>query len=358
MNNKESRILSYDVLRIVGAASVLLIHISAYLIIYFKNGTHNEWMSGNAIQLLSNAANPIFVMLSGALLLQENRSNEGLAFYKKSWIPIVILTIGWTVFYAFFYAVVLPVLENQSPDFRIFVNYCFQMEGSDYPHLWYLYMLIGLYLIIPILRIIAKKENIKYILIFVLISIIAQFIPEFINPFFPKDCIKPGDYVSLFYLQPFLGYTTYLLLGWLIVNYEIKKPARIGLYFSAISFGIFNFIGLKLGFIKRIAIFSALSIASMLWGVAVFMAIYYLFRGKTTKTRIIEEMAKLSFGEYALHVLFLELFVRFILPYEQFVWKEPVLYIVVAFTCISVVSLLVSFILSRIHKLNVIIRYK
>ena len=358
MNNNKSRILSYDVLRIVGAASVMLIHISAYLIIYFKNGTHNEWMSGNAIQLLLNAGNPIFVMLSGALLLQEKRSTEGLAFYKKSLIPIVILTIGWTVFYAFFYAVVLPLLENKSPDFQIFLDYCLQLKGSDYPHLWYLYMLIGLYLIIPILRIIAKKENVKYILIFVLISIIAQFIPEFINPFFPQEGFKPGDYVNLFYLQPFTGYTTYLLLGWLIVNFEIKKPVRTGLYFSAISFGILNFIGLKSGFIKRIAIFNSLSIASLLWGVAVFMAIYYLFRDKTAKTQIIGEVAKLSFGEYALHVLFLELFVRFILPYEQFAPQKPVLYIFIAFTCISIVSLLVSFILSRIHGLNVIIRYK
>ena len=358
MNDKKNRILSYDVLRIVGAAFVLLTHISAYIIIYYENGTHDEWISGNVIQLLVYAANPIFVMLSGALLLQEKRSNEGFAFYKRSLVPIVILTIGWVVFYAFFYAVILPLLENRTPDFQIFLNYCFQLKGSDYPHLWYLYMLIGLYLIIPILRIFAKKENIQYILIFILISVIAQFIPEFITPLCPNESFKPGGFVKLFYLQPFMGYTTYLLLGWLIVNYELKKQVRIGLYFLAVLFGIINFIGLKSGFIVRDAIFNALSIASLIWGAAVFIAIYYLFRDKETRNRIAGEVAKLSFGVYALHILFLELFVRFILPYERFVPQVPVLYIAVAFFCVGGVSLLVSFFLSRIRGLNGIIRYK
>lgn len=357
-NNKKNRILSFDMLRIVGAVSVLLTHISAYIIIFFEKGIHYEWISGNTVQLLVYEANPIFLMLSGALLLQEKRSKEGLTFYKRSLMPAVILTIGWVSFYGLFYAVILPLLENRSPDFQIFLDYFFKLKGSDYPHLWYMYMLIGLYLTIPILRLIVKKENIKYILIFVLISVIAQFIPEFIDPYFPNDGFKPGNYVKLFHLQPFMGQTAYLLLGWFIVNFEIKKPVRIGIYSLAVLFGAINFIGLKEGFIVRDSIFNGLSIASLLWGVAVFMAIYYFFRDKTAKTRIAGELAKLSFGVYALHVLFLELFVRFILPYDSFVPQEPVLYIAVAFVCICGISLLISFLMSRIRGLKAIIRYK
>lgn len=358
MNKKSTRILSYDVLRIVGAAFVLLTHISAYLIINFPYGMHSEWMSGNATQLLVYAANPIFLMISGALLLQEKRSDEGLAFYKRSWIPLIILTIGWSLFYAVFYAVILPLLENKSPDFQIFLEYCFRMQGSDYPHLWYLYMLIGLYLLIPILRLFVKKENVKYILIFILVSVIAQFIPEYINLFFSNDMIKPMEFVKLFYLQPFMGYTTYLLLGWLVVSYEVKKPIRMGIYFSAVLFGIINFIGLKFGFIERDAIFNSFSISSVVWGMAVFMMIYYFFRDKTVKNRVVGELGKLTFGVYILHILFLELFVRFILPYERFTPQKPILYTAITFIAVGGVSLLVSFFLSRIGRLNVIIRYK
>ena len=53
-------------------------------------------------------------------------------------------------------------------------------------------MIIGLYLIVPILRLFVKRENKRYILYFILLSVVFNYIPSFLSLFknimgFPKS---------------------------------------------------------------------------------------------------------------------------------------------------------------------------
>jgi surface polysaccharide O-acyltransferase-like enzyme len=111
---------------------------------------------------IARSAVPLFIMLTGALLLQPNKANEPLrVFFKKRWTRIGIPIIFWgAIFFAWDF-----LIRGQSP------TLLFVLQGvlaGPYVHFWYVYVLVGLYLITPLLRIIVAHTNwrtIKYFLI-------------------------------------------------------------------------------------------------------------------------------------------------------------------------------------------------
>ena len=66
----KNRIYYLDILRVIACLFVILIHSSAQYVIE-NVGSLNFW-TGNIIDGLSRVAVPIFVMISGALLLDKN----------------------------------------------------------------------------------------------------------------------------------------------------------------------------------------------------------------------------------------------------------------------------------------------
>lgn len=355
---KNNRILSYDVLRVFAIILVLLTHITAYLIINFKEAPGNVWVISNFIQFVAMAGIPIFVMLSGALLLNENKKFDTKTFYKKSFLFLIVLTVFWMVIYALFYAAILPYFLNEPISMRAFVMYLISFAGSDYPHLWYMYMVIGLYLLIPVLRLFVKKENKKYILLLIFAAIIAQFIPNYLNFLTTGLDVSLTQFVDLFYLQPLMGYLAYLFIGWYLTTFEISKRNRALIYIGAIAIFTISFIALLLGFKMRGATLNGLSVSSLLWGSAIFLLVTKLCGDKKNNSPILTDMSKLVFGVYIIHVVFLEAFLRFILPYEQFTLQNPILYIIIAFLFVGILSYLVVFVVSKIPYLKKIFYIK
>lgn len=164
-STNQSVTLPVDLIRTVAIFLVILLHAA------IEPNPNLDLMSAPAVQLwwtsnvydsFARTAVPLFIMLTGALLLQPTKTDEPLrAFFKKRWNRIGIPVLFWG---AIFF--VWDFLAKGQP---ATVQYVVQgILAGPYVHFWYVYVLVGLYLITPLTRIVvahADWRTIRYFLI-------------------------------------------------------------------------------------------------------------------------------------------------------------------------------------------------
>ena len=133
------------------------------------------WWSQTIYQSFVILGVPLFVMLSGVLLLQPSKTNEPIrVFLKKRLSRIGLAFLFWSaIYFAWSYYVNHQTLT---------VNSVFQslLNGGAYFQFWFIYLIMGLYLITPILRIFVAHANrslLRYLLILWFIA--ASLLPLF-----------------------------------------------------------------------------------------------------------------------------------------------------------------------------------
>lgn len=90
---KRQRILYLDVIRAAAICCVLMTHVSGYLIIMFEGKgifSGYEYRIANLFNGISRAGVPLFIMLSGALILNEDKHFDTSVFYRKSLVPMAL----------------------------------------------------------------------------------------------------------------------------------------------------------------------------------------------------------------------------------------------------------------------------
>ena len=222
-----SRENNYDLLRILCMIGVILIHVSAtYLnneaVLYNAgnyNGNQTIWIS--LFNCIGRFAVPCFLMLTGALLLNNPKNREYKYFYKKMINRIVMPTILFTIIY-FLYRVIISLFGNGD----IISIIKDTLKGKVFYHMWYMYMLFGVYLFIPI--IIRFKDDIgekkfKIVsIIFLPLAVLCLWISKF-----NVEWNVAKSFLEL----------SYVMIGYIIANHFINK--------KYIYFWIFFIIGLQ-----------------------------------------------------------------------------------------------------------------
>lgn len=338
-------------------------HVSAFIVLKYPDANTLEFQMGNIPNGICRACIPLFVMLSGALLLNENKKFDTKSFYKKSLLWMVLLLVGWLLIYALFYAFLLPLMLHEEIQPDSFLNYIISFKGSDYPHLWYMFMCVGLYLMTPVFRLFVKKENVKYIVGIVIAAIIYTFLMKTLNIFMvgtEKEKLFT-DFISKFHLEGLGGYVAYFLLGWLFDNFKLKKLYRYIIY----GLGLISVIGsiLIVQFLYndmntvRNFVSADLALPVLFYGAAVYLLIDTLCGEKTHESKIITALSVTSFGVYVIHVFIEEIFTRVLLTPER-CDIHPMLYFLMIYGIVVVLSFLISFLISKIKGFRKIIHIK
>lgn len=187
-------------LRVIATVFVILIHASTGFLNRFDADSF-DWNYANWINSATRCSVPIFVMLSGALLLHKDE--ETLLFYRKR-IPKLFYPFAfWTIIYLIYYFYRYTKFSILSSEKIIAIAQDKILHGAN-AHLWYLYMIIGLYLAIPYLRKIINQVSIRELEIFLVLWFISMIVMnKFYYPVVPK-----------FDLTFFSGYLGYLVLGY------------------------------------------------------------------------------------------------------------------------------------------------
>ena len=112
---------------------------------------------------------PVFLMISGALLLPRDYSNGGASrFLKNNWLKLFITTEVWLAL-MFWYnqGSAYSVLHTQGAGaclLRFVLNQLF-INPQEFACMWYMEMILCVYLLIPILSVALKKLDHKYFLL-------------------------------------------------------------------------------------------------------------------------------------------------------------------------------------------------
>ncbi len=224
--SQKGRILSYDVMRVFAAFAVIMLHVSA-LNTYVVEYNSYEFRVFMFYESLVNWAVPVFVMMSGALNLQKD-SDYRVTLRKVLRIFLVFCfwSLIYTVYTLFFYEG--GVKEG------VFRAFGLQFLQGHY-HMWYLIMLVGLYLALPVFRAISKE--VKTIKIFLALSIVFTFFLPTINDMtvlpalgevvgkgiFEVFLISSRAVYADFNFHLTLGFSSYFLLGYFLSSFHRKK---------------------------------------------------------------------------------------------------------------------------------------
>lgn len=159
-----------DIARIVAVLAIVMIHCSASFVIYYKKGT-SEFIFGNLFDSIARMGVPLFLMISGSLFLDENKEITLKSIIAKNVKSLVIITIVWAIIYSGVYNIIFPLILGGTVSIK---NIIVGIVNGHY-HMWYLYMIIGLYVITPFLKKFSCKENKKLVLFFIIISFVVHF---------------------------------------------------------------------------------------------------------------------------------------------------------------------------------------
>lgn len=240
---------------------------------------------------------PVFIMISGSLFLDKKYNLEIKKLYLCN-IKKLIITLGfWALLYELANKKAMPNILNT---FKVL---------STQPHLWYLYMLIGIYIWIPAVRRFvhsSSKELLQYtiLLLFILSSLYHASI-SFWGP----------NVISIFIQKMGMGmensYIGYFLLGYYLNNYKLKK---FSFYFIEVLGFLSILITLYLTF--RISHSSPMDERFYYYlqpGIYLYSSSIFILAQKVDIKSpwvqlIVQELASKSFGIYLVHMIFVLIF--------------------------------------------------
>lgn len=136
--------------RVISAFAVVLLHCVAHTVNTGQLHDRGAWLLAVALESGVRWCVPVFVMLSGFLLLAPARSREPAShFYRRRASRIVVPTIAWTVIYIMFMWV---KSRHQIPPYTASDALTSIAQGIPFYHMWYMFMIACLYGITPLLR--------------------------------------------------------------------------------------------------------------------------------------------------------------------------------------------------------------
>ncbi|MBB2147196.1 acyltransferase family protein [Pedobacter sp. LMG 31464] len=287
-----------DNLRVIATIGVIFLHVAAPFLYKFTKISGFNWWTANVYDSLVRFCVPVFVMITGALLLPKDYQLND--YLKKRVARIIFPFLFWIAVYSIH---ILFILKKgfELPIFKMLTISSSAFGYKITYHFWYIYMIIGIYLFIPIISKWiknAKENELVYFLVIWLIAVLIA-LPIFSN------------YIPDFNLKYFGGFIGYIVLGYYLSvrNFEnVKHIKTISLliFASGVLLTIFGtyFLSTYNGHF-RIDLYTYFSPNVILAAVGLFLFIKHTNSTNSTLKAIRKFLNKHSFGIYFIHMLVL-----------------------------------------------------
>ncbi|MBZ0158012.1 MAG: acyltransferase family protein [Alphaproteobacteria bacterium] len=224
---EDNHLIWPDLLKILSIYAVILIHSAAPLLVRYHELGESWWWAGNLYDSLSRWCIPLFVILSGTFLLGKAQGNSLGHFLKRRLQRVLVPLLIWSFIY--FLWRIYGNKENLA--FSSFLPLLL-MEPVYY-HLWFLYLIIGLYLLAPVLSIYLKYADHKNVLYFLsLWFLLGSLLP------FAESYFEIRTYLSIGTSNSPLKFLGYFILGHFLRDLQLR-PAQAILFILLFLFAFF-----------------------------------------------------------------------------------------------------------------------
>lgn len=272
--------MNIDIIRIIAFIFIVMLHTLN------KQYGVNIWMAGYSV--ISIGVN-LFIIISGYLLLDKIELLRD--FVKKRVLGIFPLFLIFNIVYI--------MLNNIS------IIQIFKGESFSAPHFWYIYMILGLYLLTPFLRkvlIYAEKET--------LIVIFLWFLSNVLNPYLQYFNLPKVPFSNF----PITGFLGYYLIGFYFKKYKrkIKKIPFIAIFFVycigfLISFLSTKFVLEKTG--KYVSTFFDKNSLGTFFMTISFFVFWLKFELKN-RNKIVKIISDATYFAFLVHLIVLEYVIK------------------------------------------------
>ncbi len=201
----------YSYIRAFACVGIVFLHMIYGAVTIYGDGASE--LSRNISWIVVNNlywAVPCFVMVTGALLLDPSRELTYKKLFSKYIFRVFFALLIFTVLYRVYDIVMNGEEFTAAGFFKGFVNF---FTGSSWSHLWYLYMLIGLYLLLPFFKKITEHVTTKELGYFLLLIVVFLSLV----PILKIWNIGIGFGIPVASIYPF-----YLFFGYTITRPEVK----------------------------------------------------------------------------------------------------------------------------------------
>lgn len=262
-NQKNQHIVWLDVVRFIAMFTVVCCHCTDPFNFYPGTapniGEIKLW--GAIYGSVLRPCVPLFVMITGALLLPVRGDTS--TFYKKRIPRVFYPFLIWSVLYNLFPwitgllglnpQIILDFFpyageEVMQQSFSVSLKYILMIPFNFSilaVHMWYIYLLIGLYLYLPVFSAWVEKASERAKLMFLLawgVTLLLPYYYQFVSNYLWGTC----SWNSFGMLYAFAGFNGYLLLGHYLKNLEwsLKKTLAIGIPMFAAGYAV-TFLGFR-----------------------------------------------------------------------------------------------------------------
>ncbi|MBE5958645.1 MAG: acyltransferase [Lachnospiraceae bacterium] len=340
--SQKSRQTEIDVLRFLSIIAVIYIHVCSNGMFkgYLNSGFHDVCFS------LAICCVPAFFMISGRFFLDSDRDVSVNLLFKKKIFHLVTVFLVWSGIYTCYH-----ILTGDYDNLNIFGIISQYITGPY--HFWFLFSLIGLYILTPFLRLITQNEEIlKYfIVLFFVLNIIESYII-----YIPKAGVIVKDFVDRFSIDMVVGYVGYYMLGYFIYynRDRISEKTEKNLYILGISMFVLTCSfqiyvdkkGIQLPNAHFIQQYNKINV--ILYSVA----LYAFFLKRVAKVqfkertkRLFAKLTELGLGVYIVHALITDLLSRILISNNTSI---KYFYLVVYILLTYLLSLILTYVIRKI----------
>lgn len=142
------KVVFFDVLRCMAAVAVVVIHVLGPYREQLGEIPDSAWITAVTFNSFSRWAVPVFIMITGALMLSDAREFDLKYYVRRRLGKVLVPFLVWSVLYA-----LLSGLTASGYDGTVALDTLKALPGHEtYYHLGFFYYFIPLYFVVPFLR--------------------------------------------------------------------------------------------------------------------------------------------------------------------------------------------------------------
>lgn len=311
------RIPIYDFIRCIAIICVISIHdiegLSYWDVLTF-NSTLNycDWIVQTIIYIIGRLGVPFFLMLTGTLTLSHSfdSNNDIISYFKNKVLPLYFVTVAWIFIYFLAYQLKSFTLLN-------ILKFLFKslfLDSSSGLHLWYMPMIIGIYIFIPIISKIVKCFSSKFLLVYCIIVLFMSSVLPTVWLFLQINNLTKFNISTLSNIQSGFTlsiYPIYCILGYLCTKEKIFKYVKTHLLILIVCISLISLIALQFQcYYLKVRTYghylSYINIFIVIISICLFELLGRVFIDNHSRLIYFStNISKLSFGIYLIHIIFL-----------------------------------------------------